>query len=108
MRTKHCLAFLAAFALIASTANAQETIDFESLSEGETVSEVFGDLGGGPVAVNGFNPRFGTGTNAAMIFDSDCSGGCSGGDPDLGSPNADFGGPGVGAGGAAGEPFEND
>jgi hypothetical protein len=102
--------------------NAAE-IDFEGLLEGEIVSEVstgFG-VGGnlnGSVGVFGFNPSFGAGTNAAVVFDSDCPptmtpGDCSGGDVDLGTPNSDFGGPGIdsdgnaNAGGNAGSPFEN-
>jgi len=40
----------------------------------------------------------------AMAFDSENP---TGGDPDLGSPNEDFGGPGVGNGGGIGEPYEN-
>ena len=40
----------------------------------------------------------------AVAFNSDAP---SGGDTDLGTPNGDFGGPGVGAGGASGEPGEN-
>ncbi|MEM9291362.1 MAG: SdrD B-like domain-containing protein [Acidobacteriota bacterium] len=39
-----------------------------------------------------------------MIFDSSNP---TGGDPDLGTPNQDFGGPGVGSGGGAGEAGEN-
>jgi hypothetical protein len=40
----------------------------------------------------------------AMIFDSANP---TGGDPDLGTPNVDFGGPGIGAGGGAGQPGAN-
>lgn len=40
-----------------------------------------------------------------MIFDSDAP---TGGDPDLGTPHTDFGGPGVGLGGAAGATYQND
>lgn len=40
----------------------------------------------------------------AMLFDSENP---TGGDTDLGSPNADFGGPGHGSGGRAGQPGEN-
>ena len=43
-------------------------------------------------------------TRPAMIFDSSNP---TGGDVDLGTPNQDFGGPGVGAGGASGEIGEN-
>ena len=47
-----------------------------------------------------------------MVYDSDClpSNGpadCSGEDADLGSPNDEFGGPGIGSGGEAGSAFEN-
>ncbi|MEZ4767690.1 MAG: SdrD B-like domain-containing protein [Caldilineales bacterium] len=40
----------------------------------------------------------------AMVFDSAAP---TGGDPDLGTPNQDFGGPGIGFGGSAGQPGEN-
>lgn len=88
------------------SAYAQETIDFESFSEGDIVSQVFGDGFSGPILVNGVNPNF-PGENAAMIYDSSCPprgvpADCSDDDPDLGTPNEIFGGPGVGAGGAAG------
>jgi hypothetical protein len=76
-----------------------ETIDFEELPAGTIVFEVFGDSGSGPIGVSGTNPDFSTGTNAAVIFDSSNP---TGGDFDLGTPNEQFGGPGVGAGGGAG------
>lgn len=44
------------------------------------------------------------GIGEAWIFDSSNP---TGGDPDLGSPHSDFGGPGVGSGGAQGTPGEN-
>lgn len=44
------------------------------------------------------------GSNQAMVFDTNNP---TGGDTDLGAPHTDFGGPGVGAGGAAGATFEN-
>jgi cysteine-rich repeat protein len=89
-----------------------ETIDFEGFDEGDIVDQVFGDGGSGPIAVFGVNPGF-PGDNAAMIYDSSCPPGsirqdCSGGDPDLGTPNETFGGPGRGAGGELGQPTEND
>lgn len=46
----------------------------------------------------------GTGPNTLVIFDSSNP---TGDDPDLGTPNADFGGPGIGTGGAAGSGGEN-
>ena len=92
-------------------------MDFEGLAEGEIVSEVSTGAGvsgnlKGTVSVFGFNPGFGVGTNAAVVYDSDClpSNGpadCSGEDADLGSPNDEFGGPGIGSGGEAGSAFEN-
>ena len=99
-------------------------MDFEGLTEGEIVSEVStgsgvsGDLKG-TVGVFGFNPSFGVGTNAAVVYDSACPPGgtpadCSGEDVDLGTPNEDFGGPGVdgdgdsSTGGEVGSPFQND
>ncbi|MFH1680974.1 MAG: hypothetical protein ABIH26_10060 [Candidatus Eisenbacteria bacterium] len=46
----------------------------------------------------------GGGPNSLIIFDSSAP---TGEDPDLGTPNSDFGGPGIGAGGRAGQPGEN-
>ena len=91
---------------------AVEVIDFEDLVEGEIVSEVYGHRGTGPIFVEGTNPSFAPGTNAAVIFDSSCAPGgvpadCSGNDTDLGTPNQNFGGPGVGSGGSEGSSFEN-
>lgn len=47
----------------------------------------------------------GNGPNAGAIFDSSNP---TGGDTDLGTPHSDFGGPGIGSGGAAGSPGQND
>jgi hypothetical protein len=60
------------------------TIDFEGLEKGEVVSEIETECG--PVGVSGANPRLG-GDNAAVIYDSSCAGGCSGGDTDLSTPS---------------------
>ena len=65
-------------------------IDFEGLAEGDIVRKlshgagISGDPINGNVTVNGYNPdpKF-KDTNAAMIFDATCAGGCSGGDDDL-------------------------
>jgi hypothetical protein len=46
----------------------------------------------------------GGGPHTLIIFDSAAP---TGGDPDLGTPNVDFGGPGIGSGGSSGEPGEN-
>jgi hypothetical protein len=88
-----------------------DVIDFENLPAAGIASTVFGAGGSGPILVNGFNPAFGAGTNAALVFDSSHR---TGGDSDLGSPNSDFGGPGIDGslgdnlGGEAGSPFQND
>jgi hypothetical protein len=84
----------------------QRTIDFEDFEEGEIVANANGDESDG-VHVHATNPRIDEESNAAVIFDSSCSGGCSGNDEDLGTPNEDFGGPGVGDGGADGGTGEN-
>ena len=67
------------------------TIDFDQgeFDAGDIVSEV--NFQGGTLQVVGFNPMF-PGINAAMIFDSDNP---TGGDFDLGTPNEQFGGPGM-------------
>lgn len=81
------------------------TIDFETdalgnpLVKGQVIDNEF--AGWGITVSATANPG---GTGPAMIFDSAAP---SGGDDDLGTPNQSFGGPGVGAGGAAGMPGEN-
>jgi hypothetical protein len=100
MRNKLSIIFsaLVVFALISSTfvpaqAAMVSTIDFENLAEGAIVSNVAygagisGDPVSGSVAVYGSNPFF-PNTNAAMIFDSACPGGCSGQDNDLYWPHS--------------------
>ncbi|MEM7572329.1 MAG: malectin domain-containing carbohydrate-binding protein [Bacteroidota bacterium] len=77
-------------------------LSFEGFSAGDLVTSIATDLG--PVGIKGFNPSLGAATNSAMIFDS---GNPTGGDDDLGTPNSDFGGPGVGSGGQMGK-FQND
>ena len=78
-------------------------IDFEtdaagnSLVAGQIIDDEWASLG---VHVTTHDPV----NHPAMIFDSANP---TGGDADLGSPNQSFGGPGVGAGGAAGRPGEN-
>lgn len=75
-------------ASIPASASSMATIDFEGLAEGAIISQVSsgngisGDPINGFVEVFGYNPDF-PGTNAAMIFDSTCPGGCSGADDDL-------------------------
>ncbi|MBD3236258.1 MAG: hypothetical protein GF330_06125 [Candidatus Eisenbacteria bacterium] len=46
----------------------------------------------------------GGGPSSLIVFDSSAP---TGGDYDLGTPNEDFGGPGIGSGGRAGQPGEN-
>jgi len=78
-------------------------IDFAGYAKGDSLS----DLGQG-VSVVAYK-RQGSKTGpmvpaTAMIFDSAHP---TGGDPDLGTPNEDFGGPGVGNAGKRGKPREN-
>lgn len=81
------------------------TFDTDDLSAGDIIDAVNSSDGTSSVKVEGFNPRFGQGTNAAMIFDTDNP---TVGDYDLGTPNEDFEGPGQGAGGEEGSPYQND
>ncbi|MFQ5774566.1 MAG: DUF5801 repeats-in-toxin domain-containing protein, partial [Kiloniellaceae bacterium] len=86
-----------------------DVITFEGLGAGTIVSEVFADRGSGPIGIAGDNPVEFPGINTAMIFDSadlPVVGGTTI-DTDLGTPNEDFGGPGVGTGGEAGSAFVN-
>lgn len=89
--------------LMTLNAMATDVIDFEAYARGTILSEVYGKNGAGPIAVTGRNPLTPI-PNAAMIFDSSAP---TGGDPDLGTPNQDFGGPGIGTGGESGSPYQN-
>lgn len=101
------LPVLTVCALLAAPAlsSAQEVINFNGFNAGDTLDQVFSSPGGvGPVVVDGIRP--GSGANEATAFDSSnptCD------DDDLGTPNetCDIPGPGVGAGGEKGQPFEN-
>jgi len=81
-----------------------DILDFEGIPAGTVLEAVYGRHGLGPVGVHGTNPLLGA-VDAAVVFDSSDP---TGGDFDLGTPNEDFGGPGVGEGGSAGSPFQND
>ncbi len=95
------------FVLVPQHARSQtQVIDFEQYATGEILTYVAGSEGYGGIEVTALHPSCPT-RNAAIIFDSSCPGGCSGGDDDLGTPNASFGGPGEGDGGAAGSAHEN-
>lgn len=85
-------------------------IDFDAalLPTGTIVDSIQGLADGselvGPIGVVGTLPS-NPFPNSAVIFDSAMR---TGGDSDLGTPNGDFGGPGTGAGGEMGQPFQND
>jgi len=81
-----------------------EVIDFEGIAPGTILNQVFSNTGAGPIGVSGFNPDLGM-VNAAVVFNSSNR---TGEDSDLGTPNETFGGPGIGAGGEMGSPFQND
>ncbi len=91
-------------AAITQLAAGEEVIDFEALATGAIIDEVHSSSGVGPVVVKGLNPALGAAVNAAVVFDSASPPGL---DFDLGTPNEDFGGPGIGTGGEAGSPHEN-
>ncbi len=77
-------------------------LEFEDFSAGAIVDEI--DTRFGVVQVQARSNRF-PDQNAGMVFDSDNP---TGKDTDLGSPNQDFGGPGIGKGGGADTPFRLD
>ena len=83
------------------------TINFDNdgnggpLAAGTIVGDEYANLG---VTISGTSNGAPAAGNRAMIFDSANP---TGGDFDLGSPNQDFGGPGVGAGGGQGGPGPN-
>lgn len=104
-RKYQALGVLVALGLILSLAKITPTraqaitvIDFEGIPEGSIVSQVYmgygisGEPVEGEVNVFGYNPAFGLGVNAAMIFDATCQPGgapinCSGQDRDLFNPS---------------------
>ncbi|MEE8310941.1 MAG: hypothetical protein V3R77_01705, partial [Candidatus Binatia bacterium] len=85
-----------------------DVLDFEGLAAGERMIVMTSASGLGPIGLAAINPALGAATNAAVIYDSSCSGGCSGGDDDLGTPNELFGGPGHGSDGGPGSASVND
>jgi len=111
-----CRAVLLGALLTTSLQLYADRIDFEGLPAGTIVDELSKGLGindtkiNGVVRVIGHNTFF-PNTNAAVIFDSECTRGtisCEGRDQDIATPHEDFGGPGIGIGGAAGGLFPND
>lgn len=116
MRTTKISPILVTGALLLTSHTAiADNIDFEGLPPGTIVSElskgkgISGNLTG-VVYVEGRNTLF-PDTNAAIIFNSECIPGppsCNLEDRDIATPHEDFGGPGIGVGGAASGPFPND
>lgn len=93
-----------------------DRIDFEGLPAGTIVDQLSKGAGisetnvNGVVRVLGHNTIF-PATNAAVIFDSECIRGtisCEKIDQDIATPHEDFGGPGIGIGGAADGLYPND
>lgn len=74
-----------------TTSTERVTIDFEDFDTGMIVSEITTGSCDGVIGLFGTNPDF-PGQNTAMIFDSSDP---SASDPDLGTPNNAYGGPGI-------------
>lgn len=70
-------------------------VDVDSMAAGTILSDQFEGI-----SITTHDPN----RHPAMLFDTANP---TGGDTDLGAPNADFGGPGIGSGGRAGLPGEN-
>ncbi len=101
-----CVLFLTA--LWTATPSFGVTQSFGGPAAGSVIA---GDRPGGGTAPGTLFPgciigvlNNGGGPHTAIIFDSSAP---TGGDEDLGTPNEDFGGPGIGIGGEAGQPGEN-
>ncbi|MCS7466785.1 hypothetical protein NZK35_09035 [Stieleria sp. ICT_E10.1] len=75
-------------------------IDFDGYAAGTKIDHEYSALGVTIAANNGRS----SGPDIAMIFDSSAP---TGGDHDLGTPNQDFSGPGIGSGGSSGAVGEN-
>lgn len=78
------------------------TIDFDFDADGNPIPE--GAFLAEQWAALGVHMMAGPGSNPPMAYASDCPGGCSGGDPDLGAPNECYGGPGVAGGSNPSDP----
>lgn len=122
LRTRQRWFVAVAVGTAALTVSAAE-IDFEGITEGTILDRVSTGAGvsgnvSGTIGVNGFNPALSLSSkcigappcNAAVVFDSSNPPGI---DFDLGTPNSDFGGPGIdqdlfdGTGGQSGSLFAN-
>jgi len=106
VRAGVCLLALAFFLPVTAHAT---VVTFNSLPPGTVVA---GDKPGGGTEPGTVFPfitlavtNTGGGPHSLIIFDSSNP---SGNDPDLGTPNTDFAGPGVGNGGKSGMPGQND
>jgi hypothetical protein len=103
-------AFAAAvFVILSFTSSTATVLDFNGLIAGTVVA---GEDPTGETVLNDSFIEFalscvnnGNGPNSVVVFDSRNP---TGDDYDLGTPNVDFDGPGVGRGGASGRPGEND
>ena len=77
-------------------------IDFDTSADGQALAA--GTIIDDEFSAYGITVSTSSAANPAMIFDSANP---TGGDRDLGTPNQDFGGPGIGSGGASGAAGEN-
>lgn len=84
-----------------STSSTCDVIGFTNASSAGFLTQVNSDGGLGPIAITSYSAR--TQTTAARVFDSANP---HYEDPDLGTPNQVYGGPGIGTGGESG-PFAN-
>jgi hypothetical protein len=106
--TRAAALIAAAIFLVLSHPAGATVIDFSGIPAGSVLG---GPVGGDPVPAAPFAEftisciNNGGGPNSAIVFDSQNP---TGDDADLGTPNIDFGGPGVGIGGTSGAPGEND
>jgi len=100
---KNVLLGLVAVFAMTSTAQANTIIDFDqdaagnAITAGQIIDNEYAAFG---VTIQSDNQSF----QPTIAFDSSNP---TGGDFDLGTPNVTFGGPGIGAGGEAGQPGEN-
>lgn len=99
----------AVFVILSFASSTATVVDFNGLDAGTVIA---GEDQAGITVSNDTYVEFtlscinnGGGPNSVVVFDSQNP---TGGDDDLGTPNIDFGGPGVGWGGSDGRPGEND
>ncbi len=111
MKARYCMQYAMAIALVGITAGGAQAVtqDFAGPVAGTVIAGALPQGGSAPgtyfPGITVFGSNNGGGPHSVIIFDSNNP---PSHDLDLGTPNQDFAGPGVGVGGEIGAPYPND